>query len=82
MVEPFNRQDRRGSLAENPPGLAAAARCRRPYTLNMVKVTRPREHLLAREAVWAIFGKLDLLPPRPLSYPPPKPPGQPSAVLV
>jgi len=48
----------------------------------MVKVTRSRQHLLAREAVWAIFGKLDLLPPRPQSYPPPKPPGQPSAVLV
>jgi hypothetical protein len=30
----------------------------------------------------AIFGKLDPLPPRPQSYLPPKPPGQPSAVLV
>jgi hypothetical protein len=31
----------------------------------MVKVTRSRQHLLAREAAAAIFGKLDPLPPRP-----------------
>jgi hypothetical protein len=48
----------------------------------MVKVTRSRQHLLAREAVWAIFGQLDPSPPLPQPYPPPKPPGTPSAVLA
>jgi hypothetical protein len=48
----------------------------------MVKVTRSRQHLLAREAAAAIFGKLDPSQPLPQPYPPPKPPGQPSAVLV